>query len=58
MTRPVIQAHSSGFLIGVTSNAPRINGDVRRFWNANENLSIARSIKATSSPSLDVRSKP
>ncbi len=41
--------------VGALGNAPRINGDVRRFWNANENLSIARSIKATSALSLDVR---
>ena len=36
-------------------NAPRVNGDVRRFWNLNENMSIAKSIKATESLDMDIR---
>jgi carboxypeptidase family protein len=32
--------------VGELGNAPRINGDVRRFWNMNENLSVGKSIKA------------
>jgi hypothetical protein len=32
--------------VGELGNAPRINGDVRRFWNLTENLSVGKSIKA------------
>jgi carboxypeptidase family protein len=32
--------------VGELGNAPRINPDVRRFWNLSENLSLAKSIKA------------
>jgi hypothetical protein len=35
-------------------NAPRINGDVRRPWNLNENLSVAKTFKAHAF-SFDVR---
>jgi carboxypeptidase family protein len=35
-------------------NAPRINGDVRRPWNLNENLSVAKTFK-THAFSFDVR---
>jgi hypothetical protein len=30
--------------VGELGNAPRINPDVRRFWNLTENLSLAKSI--------------
>ena len=36
-------------------NAPRINPDVRRFWNLNENVSVAKSIKTGQKLSLDIR---
>jgi hypothetical protein len=41
--------------VGALGNAPRLNANVRRFWNANENVSLARAIKATKSLQLDVR---
>jgi hypothetical protein len=41
--------------VGSLGNAPRTNGDVRRFWNLNENLSIGKSIKVTQSIDMDVR---
>src|SRR4029453_11981642 len=40
--------------VGELGNAPRINGDVRRFWNLNENLSVGKSIKA-GALDMDVR---
>jgi len=36
-------------------NAPRINGDVRRPWNLNENISVAKTITMTSQLRMDVR---
>ena len=36
-------------------NAPRINPDVRRFWNLNENLSVAKSFKGLGAVDLDIR---
>jgi carboxypeptidase family protein len=41
--------------VGTIGNAPRTNGDVRRFWNKSENVSLAKTIKATSSLKMDVR---
>lgn len=41
--------------VGQLGDAPRINGDVRRFWNLTENLSVAKSIKATKTLDMDVR---
>ena len=41
--------------VGELGNAPRVNGDVRRFWNLNENVSVAKSIKATEKVDMDIR---
>ena len=41
--------------VGQLGNAPRINGDVRRFWNLSENISIAKTISMTDALRLDVR---
>ena len=41
--------------VGELGNAPRMNPDVRRFWNLTENLSVAKSIKAGRSLDMDVR---
>ena len=41
--------------VGELGNAPRVNGDVRRFWNLSENLSVAKSIKATGALDMDIR---
>ena len=41
--------------VGALGNAPRINPDVRRFWNLNENVSVAKSIKTGQKLSLDIR---
>jgi hypothetical protein len=41
--------------VGELGNAPRANPDVRRFWNLNENISIAKSIKATGKLDMDIR---
>ncbi|MGH9386427.1 MAG: carboxypeptidase regulatory-like domain-containing protein [Vicinamibacterales bacterium] len=41
--------------VGALGNAPRINPDVRRFWNLSENVSLAKSITATRKVDLDVR---
>jgi hypothetical protein len=41
--------------VGTIGNAPRTNADVRRFWNKNENVSLAKTIKATPSLSMDIR---
>jgi hypothetical protein len=41
--------------VGALGDAPRINPDVRRFWTPSENLSLAKSIKATKTVDLDVR---
>ncbi len=41
--------------VGELGNAPRINADVRRPWNLSENMSLAKSIKATQKLDLDVR---
>lgn len=41
--------------VGALGNAPRINGDVRRPWDMNENVSIAKSLKVSNSLSMDVR---
>jgi hypothetical protein len=40
--------------VGQLGNAPRINPDVRRFWNLNENLSVAKSLKTTA-VDMDIR---
>jgi len=41
--------------VGQLGNAPRVNPDVRRFWNLSENLSLAKSIKATQKLDVDIR---
>jgi hypothetical protein len=41
--------------VGQLGNAPRINGDVRRFWNLSENISIAKTIGMTDGLRMDVR---
>jgi hypothetical protein len=41
--------------VGQLGNAPRINGDVRRFWNMSENVSLAKTISMTDQLRLDVR---
>jgi hypothetical protein len=41
--------------VGALGNAPRVNGDVRRFWNPNENISFAKSIKVNGTFNMDVR---
>jgi len=41
--------------VGQLGNAPRINGDVRRFWNLSENISLAKTISMTDGLRLDVR---
>jgi hypothetical protein len=41
--------------VGQLGNAPRVNPDVRRFWNLNENVSVAKTIKAGQKLDVDVR---
>jgi Carboxypeptidase regulatory-like domain len=41
--------------VAALGNAPRINPDVRRPWNLNENVSLAKSIKASNSLDMDIR---
>jgi len=41
--------------IGDLGNARRVNGDVRRPWNLSENLSVAKSIKASRALDVDIR---
>ena len=41
--------------VGELGNAPRVNADVRTPWAMNENVSLAKSLKLTSSLSADVR---
>ncbi len=41
--------------VGQLGNAPRINPDVRRFWNLTENVSLAKSIKLTQTLDMDIR---
>jgi hypothetical protein len=41
--------------VGELGNAPRINGDVRRFWNLSENISVAKTISVADGLRLDVR---
>ena len=41
--------------VAALGNAPRINPDVRRPWNLNESVSLAKSIKASSSLDMDIR---
>ena len=43
--------------VGELGNAPRINPDVRRFWNLTENLSLAKSIKLTQTLDMDFRAE-
>jgi len=43
--------------VGQLGNAPRINGDVRRFWNLSENVSLAKTISMTQQVRLDVRAE-
>jgi hypothetical protein len=41
--------------VGELGNAPRVNGDVRRFWNLSENVSVAKSIRAAGRLDMDIR---
>ncbi len=41
--------------VGELGNAPRVNPDVRTPWVMNENVSLAKSLKLTSSLSADIR---
>jgi hypothetical protein len=41
--------------VGALGNAPRINPDVRNFWNLSENLSVAKSSPLTGGMKLDIR---
>ena len=41
--------------VGQLGNAPRINPDVRRFWNLTENVSLAKSVKLTQTFDMDIR---
>ena len=41
--------------VGQLGNAPRINPDVRRFWNLTENVSLAKSVKLTQTFGMDIR---
>ena len=41
--------------VGQLGNAPRINGDVRRFWNLSENVSLAKTISMTDGLRMDFR---
>ena len=43
--------------VGELGNAPRINPEVRRFWNLTENVSLAKSIKASDKFSMDLRAE-
>ncbi len=43
--------------VGELGNAPRINPDVRRFWNLTENVSLAKSIKLTQTLDMDIRAE-
>ena len=41
--------------VGQLGNAPRISGDVRRFWNLTENVSVAKTISMTDGLRMDLR---
>jgi hypothetical protein len=41
--------------VGELGNAPRVNSKVRQPWNLTENVSLAKSIKATQRLSMDLR---
>jgi hypothetical protein len=41
--------------VGELGNSPRLNPDVRRFWNLNENISLAKTIGLTSGARVDIR---
>ena len=41
--------------VGALGDAPRTNGDVRRFWNLTENLSVAKSFALTQTVDIDFR---
>jgi hypothetical protein len=41
--------------VGELGNAPRLNPDVRRFWNLSENVSLAKTIGLTSGARVDLR---
>ena len=41
--------------VGALGNAPRTNGDVRTFWNLNENISLAKSNKLGNNLKVDLR---
>jgi hypothetical protein len=41
--------------VGALGNAPRTNGDIRTFWNLNENISLAKSNKLGNNLKVDLR---
>jgi hypothetical protein len=41
--------------VGQLGNAPRMNPDVRGFWNLNENMSVAKAITLKSQVRMDIR---
>jgi Carboxypeptidase regulatory-like domain/TonB dependent receptor len=43
--------------VGMLGNAPRRNGDVRRFWNLSENISLSKTITVSSRIRMDVRAE-
>jgi hypothetical protein len=43
--------------VGELGNAPRINPNVRLFWNLSENVSLAKSSKLTKQVTMDIRAE-
>jgi hypothetical protein len=43
--------------VGTLGNAPRRNGDIRRFWNQAENISIAKTVTLSNQLRLDIRAE-
>jgi hypothetical protein len=43
--------------VGTLGNAPRRNGDVRRFWSLSENISLSKTVSMSSRIRLDVRAE-
>ena len=43
--------------VGTLGNAPRRNGDVRRFWSKGENISLAKTVALSSQMRLDIRAE-
>ena len=43
--------------VGTLGNAPRRNGDVRRFWSKGENISLAKTVTLSGQMRLDIRAE-